>query len=171
MTSTRKTQKRDRGLLVIAAFKILKALGLMAVGFGALHFLHRDLATEIAYWVDLLRIDPHSHYLHWILGKLANVNEKKLRELSVGTFFYSALSMCEGVGLALQKRWAEHLTIISTASLMPIEILEIYKRPSPVSVALLLVNIVVVAYLVRELRRMHGGRLTGQAGLSTPSVR
>src|ERR1700732_4363621 len=153
MTSTRKTQKQDRGLLVIAAFKILKALGLMAVGFGALHFLHRDLATEITHWVDLLRVDPHSHYLHWILGKLANVDEKKLRELSAGTFFYSALFLCEGVGLALRKRWAEYLTIISTASLMPIEILEIYKKPSAAKVVLLLVNLAVVVYLVFQLRR------------------
>ena len=171
MTSTRKTQKQDRGLLVIAAFKILKALGLMAVGFGALHFLHRDLATAIEHWVDLLRVDPHSHYLHWILEKLANVDEKKLRELSVGTFFYSALFLCEGVGLAGRRRWAEYLTIISTASLMPIEILEIYKRPSAARVALLLVNLGVVAYLVRELRRMHGERLTGQVDPGTPNVR
>lgn len=157
MTSTRKTQKQGRGLLVIATFKILKGLGLMVVGFGALHFLHRDRAAEMAHWVDLLRIDPHNHYLHWILGKLANVDVKRLRELSVGTFFYAALFLCEGAGLALRKRWAEYLTIISTASLMPIEILEIYKGPSAARVVLLLVNLGVVGYLVRELRSTHGG--------------
>ncbi len=155
MTSTQKTVKQGRGLLLIAAFKILKGLLLMAVGFGALHFLHRDLAVEIAHWVDLLRIDPHSHYLHWILGKVANLDEKKMRELSVGTFFYSALFLCEGTGLALRKRWAEYLTIVSTASLMPIQILEIYKGPSAAKVLLLLVNLGVVVYLARELRGMH----------------
>lgn len=153
MTPTRKIQHQGRGLMVIAAFKILKGLGLMAVGIGALHFLHRNLATEIAHGIDLLRIDPHNHYLHWILEKLVNADEKTLRELSVGTFFYSALFLCEGVGLALRKRWAEYLTIISTASLMPIEVLEIYKSPSAGRVLLLLLNLVVVAYLVRELRR------------------
>jgi uncharacterized membrane protein (DUF2068 family) len=157
MTSTQRTKKHGRGLLLIAAFKVLKGLLLMAVGFGALHFLHRDLALEIAHWVDLLRIDPHSHYLHWILGKVANLDEKKMRELSVGTFFYSALFLCEGVGLALRKRWAEYLTIISTASLMPIEILEIHKSPSAAKVVLLLINLAVVVYLVRELRSMRGG--------------
>ena len=105
MSSTQRTEKHgSRGLLLIAAFKILKGLLLMAVGFGALHFLHRDLAAEIAHWVDLLRIDPHSHDRTWILGKVANVDEKKMRELSVGTFFYSALFLCEGTGLALRKR-------------------------------------------------------------------
>jgi uncharacterized membrane protein (DUF2068 family) len=156
MTSTQKTKKQGRGLMLIAAFKFLKGLLLMAVGFGALHFLHRDLATEVARWVDLLRIDPHSHYLHWILEKVAKVDEKKMRELSVGTFFYSALFLCEGTGLALRKRWAEYLTIISTASLMPIEILEIFKRPSAAKVFLLLINLAVVVYLVVELRRTRG---------------
>src|SRR5262249_11637117 len=156
MTSTRKSQKKGRGLLLIAAFKILKGFGLLAVGFGALHFLHRDLAAEVGQWVDLLRIDPHSHYLHWILEKLSNVDEKQLRELSVGTFFYAALFLCEGAGLALRKRWAEYLTIISTASLMPVEVLEIYKGPSAAKVILLLVNLGVVAYLVGELQRTRG---------------
>jgi uncharacterized membrane protein (DUF2068 family) len=157
MTSTQKTQKPGRGLLVIAAFKILKGLVFLAVGFGALHFLHRDLAVEIAHWVDLLRIDPHSHYLHCILKKLGNVDEQRLRELSVGTFSYSALFLGEGFGLAFRKRWAEYLTIISTASLMPIEIFEIYKGPSAAKMVLLLVNLAVVGYLVRELRRTHRG--------------
>jgi uncharacterized membrane protein (DUF2068 family) len=117
--------------------------------------------VEIARWVDLLRIDPHSHYLHWILGKVANLDEKKMRELSVGTFFYSVLFLCEGIGLALRKRWAEYLTIVSTASLMPIEILEIHKSPSAAKVVLLLINLAVVVYLVVELRRIRGGP-TGQ---------
>ena len=152
MSSTRKLQKHSRGLMAIAVFKILEALALMAVGFGALHFLHRDLAVQIARWVDLLRIDPHSHYLHWILEKVAAVDEKKLRAFSVGTFIYSALFFCEGAGRALQKRWAEYLTIISTASLIPVEILEIFKKLSGAKVMLLLVNVAIVVYLIRELR-------------------
>jgi uncharacterized membrane protein (DUF2068 family) len=160
MTFKRQTQKQSRGLLVIAAFKILKAVLLLAVGFGVLHLLHRDVAAEVARWVDLLRVDPHNHYLKWILGKLAHLDEEKLRELSVGTFFYSALFWCEGLGLAFRRRWAEYLTIISTASLMPIEILEIYEGPSVARVVLLVVNLAVVAYLVRELRRVRGGAQT-----------
>jgi uncharacterized membrane protein (DUF2068 family) len=157
MTSKRNSEKKDRGLLAIAVFKIVKGLGLMAVGFGALHFLHRDVAVVIANWVDLLRIDPQNHYLRRLLEKVANVDDKKLRELSAGTFFYSALFLCEGVGLALRKRWAEYLTIISTASLMPIEILEICKKPSAAKVVLLVVNLAVVVYLVFQLRRNREG--------------
>jgi hypothetical protein len=57
MASTRKPRPESRWMLAIAIFKIVKGLGLLAVGFGALHFLHRDLAAEIAHWVDLVRIE------------------------------------------------------------------------------------------------------------------
>jgi uncharacterized membrane protein (DUF2068 family) len=147
------TRKKSRGLMLIAVFKFAKSAGLLLLGFGALHFLHHDLAASVAHLVDLLRIDPHSKNLLWLMEKISNVDAKKLHELSIGTFFYAALFLCEGTGLALGKRWAEYLTIISTASLMPIEIFEIYKNATPAKIFLFLVNILVVAYLVIELRR------------------
>jgi len=63
------------------------------------------------------------------------------------------LFLSEGTGLALAKRWAEYLTIVTTASLMPLELYEIYIHASWPRVVVLLVNIAVVAYLIVELRR------------------
>jgi uncharacterized membrane protein (DUF2068 family) len=153
MTTESSATKKSRGLMVIAALKLVKGMALLALGFGALHFLHRDVAKEIADWIELLRTDPHSRYLIWVLQKFSKVDEHKLRALSVGTFFYAALFLVEGTGLALGKRWAEYLTIVSTASLMPVELYEIYVHTTWERVLVLLVNIAVVAYLVRELRR------------------
>ena len=144
--------------MLIAVYKFIKAAAFLLVAFGALHFLHRDLAATVAHWVDLLRIDPHNHYLLWFMEKITKVDETRLRELSVGTFFYSALFFTEGTGLALRKRWAEYLTIISTSSLLPLEIFELVKRPSIAKLVLLGVNLAVVAYLVFELRRSRGTR-------------
>jgi len=147
------TRKHPRGLLVIAVFKLFKGLALLAVGIGAHTLIHKDLLTEAQHWVDLFRIDPHNHYLHLILEKLGKVDAKKMRELSLGTFVYSGVFLTEGVGLALRKRWAEFLTIISTAGLIPLEIYEIVKHFTYLKVLLLLVNIAIVVYLVLELRR------------------
>jgi uncharacterized membrane protein (DUF2068 family) len=84
------------------------------------------------------------------------VDDRKLKELSIGTFFYSGLFLTEGVGLALRKRWAEYLTIVSTASLLPLEIYEIVKQVSALKIIVLLANIAVVVYLVIEVRRTRG---------------
>ena len=153
MTTEKNGHKKHRGLMAIAALKFVNGIGLLALGLGALHFLHGDLPKEFAHWIELLRADPHNRYLLWLVQKLSNVDEHRLRQLSVGTFFYSALFLCEGTGLALAKRWAEYLTIVTTASLMPIEVYEIYVHPTWPRVVVLLINIVVVAYLIVELRR------------------
>jgi uncharacterized membrane protein (DUF2068 family) len=145
--------KGSRGLLLVAAYKLIKGLGLLALGIGALRLLHKDVAVEIAQWLDVLRVDPHNHYIQILLEKVGMVDDRKLKALSVGTFFYSALFLTEGVGLALRKTWAEYLTIISTASLLPLEVYEIAKRADAARIIVLLANIAIVVYLVIEVRR------------------
>jgi uncharacterized membrane protein (DUF2068 family) len=143
----------SRGLLLIAAFKLFKGLALLAVGFGARHLLGQNLSANVEHWLDLLRIDPHNHYIHRLLEKIANVDEHKLKQLRAGTFLYATLFLIEGTGLALRQRWAEYVTIVSTSSLIPIEVYEIVEHDSALKVAFLLINIAVVVYLIFELRR------------------
>ncbi len=145
----------SKGLWLIAAFKLLKGLALLAVGIGALRLLHKDVASEVERWVNYLRVDPQNYYIHKLLAKVGLLNDRKLKELSVGTFFYSALLLTEGVGLAFKQRWAEYFTIITTASLLPLEVFEIARRVSFARIALFLVNIAIVVYLVRHLRKNH----------------
>jgi uncharacterized membrane protein (DUF2068 family) len=149
------TQQRShgRGLRLIAAFKLLKGLALLALGIGALHLLHKDVAAIVERWINMFQVDPHSHYMQLLLAKLSILDDKRLKELSVGTFVYSAIFLTEGIGLALAKRWAEYLTIVSTASLLPMELYELAKHASVGKVFALVINLVVVAYLIFELRR------------------
>jgi uncharacterized membrane protein (DUF2068 family) len=154
---TEKT-KGSRGLWLIAAFKLVKGLGLLILAIGALKLLHKDVAAEVERWINFLRFDPHNHYIEKLLAKLGRIDERKLEELSVGTFFYAGLFLAEGIGLALRKRWAEYLTIVSTASLLPLEIYEITKLVTTVRIVLLLINIAVVVYLVKEVRRTRSTR-------------
>ena len=140
--------------MLIAAFKLLKGLALLAVGIAVHMLANKNLVAEAQHWVDLFRVDPHNHYLHLLLEKLTNVDAHKLHALSVGTFVYSALFLTEGVGLFLRKRWAEFLTVISTAGLIPLELYELFHLPTPIRAILLLVNLAVVAYLIFEIRRL-----------------
>ena len=143
----------SRGLWLIAAFKLFKGIALLAVAIGALKLLHKDVASEVEHWINYLRVDPHNRYISKLLAKLGLLDDRKLKALSVGTFFYSALQITEGIGLALKRRWAEYLTIVSTASLLPLEVLEIARRVSFARIALFLVNIAVVGYLIIEVRK------------------
>ena len=154
-SSVRKSSRgsRSSGVMLIAAFKLFKGVALLAVAFGARHLLNHDLAANVEHWVDLLRIDPHNRYILLILEKIGNLDEHRLRELRAGTLFYATLFLVEGTGLALGKRWAEYVTVISTSSLIPLEVYELVKQYSPLKIAFLLINIAVVVYLIFELRR------------------
>jgi len=139
--------------MLIAAFKLLKGAVLLAVGIGALRLLHKDVAGLVDHWVNAFRVDPHNRYIHWLLAKLPMVDDRKLKELSVGTFIYSAIFLTEGTGLAFHKRWAEYFTTITTASFLPLEVYELFRHATVAKGVALLINLAVVVYLVRELRR------------------
>jgi uncharacterized membrane protein (DUF2068 family) len=147
---------RGRGLQLIAFFKLLKGFALIAVGIGALHLLHKDVAAIVEHWVNIFRVDPHNHFIDLLLAKLSILDDRRLKELSIGTFIYAGVFVIEGVGLALKKRWAEYFTIITTSSLLPIEIYELARRASIGKTFALLINLAVVVYLIAELRRTKG---------------
>jgi uncharacterized membrane protein (DUF2068 family) len=148
-----KQRAHGRGLRLIAAFKLLKGFALLALGIGALKLLHKDVEAIAVHWINVFQVDPHSYYMNLLLAKLSILDDRKLKELSAGTFIYSAIFLTEGAGLALGKRWAEYLTIISTASLLPLEIYELAKHATIGKVLALVINLAVVVYLVFELRR------------------
>lgn len=149
----RANRDRGRGLRLIAAFKLLKALGLIAVGVGALRLLHKDVAAVVEHWVNMFQVDPHSRFINLLLSKLAILNDRRLKELSVGTFVYAAVFLVEGTGLAFRKRWAEYFTIITTSSLLPLEIYEIVRRVRLGRCFALALNMAIVGYLIYELRK------------------
>ena len=146
----------DRGLEAIAFFKLAKGLLLVIVGFGASRLVHVDVYDLALQWVDTLHADPDNRYIHWLLEKLMFVDEKTLKHLSVGTFVYAALVLTEGVGLLRQKVWAEYLTVIATASLIPLEIFHSFKHFTWLKIGVIAINVAVVVYLVKMLRGNKG---------------
>jgi len=148
-----KPKAHGRGLRLIAAFKLLKGLALLALGIGALKLLHKDVEAIVVHWINVFQVDPHSHYLQLLLEKLSILDDRRLKELSAGTFIYSAIFLTEGAGLAFRKSWAEYLTIVTTASLLPLEIYELAKHASIGKVLALVINLAVVIYLVLEICR------------------
>ena len=121
----------------------------------------RDLAVELLRWGDRFRIDPENVHFQRLLEKVSFISYRKLKEFDVGTFFYSALMLTEGIGLSLAKRWAEYFSIIATSLLFPLEIYELAKKVDLARVALLAINIAIVIYLIAEVRRHRKGEGEG----------
>ena len=148
------TTKDNRLLRILAAYKLFKALILVVAGIGALRLLHHNDADNIVtHLAAKLGLRPGGRYLDLALAKLANIPPQDFRDLGIGSFVYAALFLTEGIGLWLMKPWAEWFTAIITASLIPLEILEIHHEPTLPHVIVLLLNVVVVAYLVLRIRK------------------
>ena len=152
-------KKHDKGLWLIALFKLVKAALLLVVAIGALKLIHDDVAQTVAGWVAAIRIDPENRFIHRLFVKLAQIDDRKLEAISAGSLFYATLLAVEGVGLWMEKRWAEYLTVIATASFIPLEIYEIVERLTVTRVLLLAFNIGVVIYLIKKLRERSGAGL------------
>jgi uncharacterized membrane protein (DUF2068 family) len=153
MPGTPSKTENSTTLLLIALFKLLKGVLLLAVAIGAFRMLHKDVSALVVHWVDLLRVDPDNRFIHKLLIKSFGIGEKQLREISAGTFFYASILLTEGVGLLMKKHWAEWFTVISTAVFIPLEVYEIFHHFTWVRVWVLVVNSAIVWYLVMRIRQ------------------
>src|SRR5580704_17117001 len=137
---------------LIAVFKFVKAGLLIALGVGVFRLVHRDLGSVIEHWCEAMRLDPGSHFVNLAQEKAAHVSPEQVKKLGLGSFLYAGLFLAEGTGLWLRKRWGEWLTVIITSSLVPVEIYEIYRRPSYFKVVVLALNVAFVLYLIYHMR-------------------
>jgi uncharacterized membrane protein (DUF2068 family) len=156
-----KARKHDRGLLLIGLFKLSKSAFFFAVGIGAIRLLHKDLGDVAMRVASALKLDVEGRFVSFLVEKVDLIDMRHLREAGLGAFAYSGLALLEGIGLTLEKTWAEYLTVGLTVSFLPWELYELVKRPDLVRLALLLANLAVLAYLLWLLRkkRMEAARL------------
>jgi uncharacterized membrane protein (DUF2068 family) len=142
-------QNHDRVLLLIAVYKFLHAALFFAIGMGAHRLLHKNIADQIELFARHLRFNPESRLVIFILRKASFINGRVLERISLVAYCYATLTLVEGIGLYLEKAWGEFLTLAITASFLPWEIFEIFRRLTWVRVGLLTINILVFLYLLR----------------------
>jgi uncharacterized membrane protein (DUF2068 family) len=145
--------RHDRGLLAIGLFKLAKSAFFFCLGVGAFKLLHKDLGDVVMHLAQALHRDPEGRLVTLMMEQVDRVDAHRLREIGFATFAYSALALTEGIGLMLEKVWAEYLTTILTVMFLPWELYELARDPGVMRLALLIANLVVLAYLLWLLRR------------------
>jgi uncharacterized membrane protein (DUF2068 family) len=139
-------------LRTIALYKLVKVLLLLLAAYGELHLHDKSLSAKLVTWVQARPAGLEHQVVSQILQWFSGLSEAKIHALRIGTFAYATVFAVEGIGLWMQKRWAEWLTTIVTASLIPLELWEFAIRPNLGKAAVVLANAAIVAYLVWHVR-------------------
>jgi uncharacterized membrane protein (DUF2068 family) len=141
-------RQHHRWLEFIGALKLVWGAFFVAVGFGLLRMLHHDLYLFALQMVAALHLDPDRQAIAMLLDKVTLLNDHRLKQLSAVVFIYAGLDFVEGIGLMLEKRWAEYFTLILTVALLPLEAFKLIRHPNHWTLVLLLVNSLIAIYLV-----------------------
>jgi uncharacterized membrane protein (DUF2068 family) len=131
----------------------VRGAALVAAGVYLLGHLHSDLGRVADRLMRRLELDPRRPFLHRIVRHLHALGASEVRVLAVAALAYGALELVEGVGLWLDRLWAEYLTVVATSLLVPLEVYEEIRKPSALKAAGIVVNVLVVCYLALRLRR------------------
>jgi uncharacterized membrane protein (DUF2068 family) len=147
--ANRRDKKSDWAIVAIGLFKLVKSASLLALGIALVHWRHEDLGEVAARWLkDAWLARPH---VDRVLIKLSLMRKETIDEFAIGSFVYSALLLVEGIGLCLRKRWAEFLTVGITASLLPFEFYELYRRVTVSGIVVTVLNLAILVYLIVRL--------------------
>jgi uncharacterized membrane protein (DUF2068 family) len=146
--------KRSRVIIrLIAAERFLRGIVLFAAGIYLVTHVGSDLGRVADRAMRALELDPRRHFLRKLIDKLHHLHAETVLITGIAAIGYGVLETVEGVGLWLDELWAEYLTVIATSLLIPFEVYELIRKPSIWKAAGILVNLLIVAYLVRRLRK------------------
>jgi uncharacterized membrane protein (DUF2068 family) len=159
LQSVATARRHNKGLVLIAVYKLLLALFFIALGVGALRLVGKDVG-DIAFRIASdLKFNPEARFVHFILERASLLEDPMLRRIGFAAFCYAAIGVAEGIGLYLEKAWAEYLTLVITASFLPWEIMEMLHRHTLPRISLLVVNLAVLIYLSKLVwERQHGSK-------------
>ena len=119
----------------------------LVTGFGLLAFIHRDLHSAAEEIVRHLHLNPARHYPRIFLDAASRVTDTQLWVLAFSAFLYAVIRFIEAFGLWRRKLWAAWFGVLSGGVYIPVELFEVVHRLSWARLAVLSVNLAIVAYL------------------------
>jgi uncharacterized membrane protein (DUF2068 family) len=163
---------RDKVVLrLIAVDRVFHFVVLTLLGVAVLLFASHEATLKDTFYRVLsdlqggaggaVQPSPHVGLLHE-LDRLFSLKVHTLHQVGIVLIAYGVLEGVEAFGLWFMKRWAEYLTFLATAILLPLEVYEISHRASPLKIFGFIINVAIVVYLLFA-KRLFGLRGGGKA--------
>jgi uncharacterized membrane protein (DUF2068 family) len=148
-------------LRVIALERAIHAVifGVLSIGLVIAELGLPWLREQVQDIVDQTGRGASQSWLIDHLARLADVKHSTITLLLVVALVYCAVEATEAIGLWREKRWAEYLTVLATAGLLPFELRELSEKTSMLRLTALGVNVAILVYLLwaKRLFGLRGG--------------
>ena len=151
---TQVIKKRAPTLYAIIAIKLLKGLLFVLLALVAYTLSDNDLPAEFRQLLHLLRLNPERKFFADLAVQIGKWTEANVLWDADGTLVYSLFSLVEGFGLIGRVTWACWMAIGESAFFIPIEVYELVHKPSWMVFVILVINIVIVWYLLKNRHRL-----------------
>jgi len=151
---TQVIKKRAPTLYAIIAIKLLKGLLFVLLALVAYTLSDNDLPAEFRQLLHLLRLNPERKFFADLAVQIGKWTEANVLWVAAGTLVYSLFSLVEGIGLIGRVTWACWMAIGESAFFIPIEVYELVHKPSWMVFVILVINIVIVWYLLKNRHRL-----------------
>lgn len=152
---------RDPAVRAVAYLEAAKGVLVLAAATGLLSLIHRDVHHLAAVLIEHTHLNPASRYPQIFLDASTKLGDSSLLWLAAGAFLYAAVRLLEAYGLYFERAWAELLAACSGAIYVPFEVAELVRRPSWHGAVFLIANLLIVALMVRALRRRRAAAAAG----------
>jgi uncharacterized membrane protein (DUF2068 family) len=155
-------------LRFLAAERVFRAVLGLLIAWAVWRFSNSQDAVRQLFEHDLTSLKPVSDHFHWDLEHASVVDtirksfdykKKTLVFVALGVAVYSLIEGVEGVGLWLNRRWAEYLAVVATGVFLIPEGYELSHHATAIKIATTLVNIAAVLWILlsKRLFGLRGG--------------
>jgi uncharacterized membrane protein (DUF2068 family) len=161
MSTPEKVAKAEiGGLRAVATLEFSKGLLVVLVGLGLISLSRsalgiEDIAENLLY---VLHVNPDWHLSQIFLNATARLNDMNMVKVAVVAAAYSSLRFIESYGLWRARVWAEWVALLSGVIYLPLEIHHLIRKPGAVAWAVLIINVVIVAYMAYLRLKSHNER-------------
>ena len=149
-----KVQPPPTGLRLISTYKFIKAvlqvLAAVLLFYGAAHGLNARLA-EFAERLQEHAVHAWSNVFAAALLRFTH-SKHSLSFTAYALLADAVLSSVEGWAILRGHTWGEWLVVVTTAGLIPFEIRALFMHLRVGRVLLLILNVAIVTYLIRNIR-------------------
>ncbi|MEK7689289.1 MAG: DUF2127 domain-containing protein, partial [Deltaproteobacteria bacterium] len=143
-------KKHETFLKIIIIEKFTLGIIAALLSFGVINLINKDMEVFTNQIVDYFDLDMDNRYIEAVITKIGMIKNGTIIGVLIGIVSYALLNLAMGYGLHRRKRWAEWLTVIATALLIPFEIYEIIQEQTTIYIGVLILNCAIVYYLAKH---------------------